>query len=133
MAKNCDHFWLDLQSGSYLPIEDKILQNLVSNPIHNFQLLLTFHLLERYFLNGQLNNDIFAKLQELKKSPTWPKINDFGGAIHSLLRLQYTYRVTNLKMTTDVNLQEDQVCLCILSWIKALQYLSLPPSEPAAE
>ena len=50
---------------------------------------------------------------------------------HSSFRQRY--RVTNLKMTTDVNLQEDQLCLCILSWIKALQYLSLPPSEPAAE
>ena len=35
---------------------------------------------------------------------------------HSSFRQRY--RVTNLKMTTDVSLQEDQLCLCILCWIK---------------
>ena len=98
--KDCHHFWLDIHSGSYKPIEDKILENLVSNPIHNFQLMESIDLIEQYllpFLRQNRDNEtlriIHDKLLEIP-SKEWPSDDeDFHLVLDGLLRVQYTYQL----------------------------------------
>ena len=98
--KDCHHFWLDIHSGPYKPIEDKILENLVSNPIHNFQLMESIDLIEQYLLPFLMQNRdnetirvIHDKLLEIP-SKEWPNDDeDFHLVLDGLLRVQYTYQL----------------------------------------
>ena len=99
LLKNCNHFWLDIYSGSYQPFEDKILDNLVSNPIHNFQLFQSTDLIDTYlrpFLQKNSENEtyrvLYEKLREIPASD-WPTENDYHENLDGFLRVINMYQL----------------------------------------
>ena len=98
IVNNYHHFWLDINTGNE-PVKNMILDKLVANPVHVFQLLCSFKLLDESIKSLEQSNRVIdvqnflKKLNIIKEFIGWPTNEDLKGAIHGLLRIQYTYQL----------------------------------------
>ena len=91
--KNYYHFWLEVNSGPNT-LEERVLDKLAANPVHIFQLMYSMKLLnELEEIKDENAQEILKKNKDIKETIGWPTDVDFKGAIHGLLRVQYTYQL----------------------------------------
>ena len=73
---------------------EKVWELLCAHPVHVFQLVRRLRFFEEK-INPLLasESEYFVPIKNLMKPVVWPTDEDFKGAIHGLLRVQYTYHL----------------------------------------
>lgn len=97
VIKNYYHFWVDIKDDE-LPLQEKILEKLASNPVHIFQLIHSFRLMDQHLLPSLQDNKLLEKFDFIKTKIGWPGDEDFKGVIQGLLRVQFTYQLRIVDM-----------------------------------
>ena len=99
VIKNYYHFWLETKAEDELQLQEKILEKLASNPVHIFQLIHSFRLIDQHLLPSlQSEKMLNEKFDFIKTKIGWPGEEDFKGVIQGLLRVQFTYQLSIVDM-----------------------------------
>ena len=103
IVKDYDQFNLDIDGEM---TEDKVLDTLVSNAVHVFQLVYSLRLLYQDMKIIETSEEntqrITTKIREMRSIKKWPTNEDLEGVILALCKIQHTYRVSILDLAKGI-------------------------------